>query len=824
MESRILSVGGMTCAACSARVEKAIRRLQGVESATVNLATEKATVIYDPGVLGLPAIKDAVTKAGYSVLEHRIEHSTGHPEAAIDRDKQRRQIEIKTLKIRFITALSFALPLLYIAMVPMVKWLNLPFPEAISPMRFPLRYAIVELILTVPIIVAGRRFYTAGFRNLIHLSPNMDSLIAIGTSSAATYSLFSLYQIIAGNHMAAEALYFETAGMIIALILLGKYLEAVSKGRTGEAIKKLMGLSPKTAIVIKRTSNAENQNSNPMELQVEIPIEDVIPGDILLVKPGAKIPVDGVVVEGRSAVDESMLTGESMPVDKKPGDQVYGATINTNGIFHLKAEKIGQDTVLAQIIRLVEDAQSSKAPIARLADTVSGYFVPIVCVIALAAGLAWFVSSSAGLVGLPPGKSPLEFSLTVFIAVLVIACPCALGLATPAAIMVATGKGAEFGILIKSGEALETAHRIKTIVFDKTGTITQGKPEVTDVIAGTGGAAMPHLGLGNREDALFLLVAAVEKNSEHPLAYAIVREAEKRKLILPTVTEFKAIPGRGVEAKIIETSHSNDSSQVPNPQSLIPILVGNRSLMEERGIKLLELEAASEKFADEGKTPVYAALNGKLAGVFAIADVPKKNSREAIAQLKHMGIEVIMITGDNTKTANAIALRTGIDHVLSEVLPHNKSAEVKKLQEPIQRHGNHDIAVNRRKRIVAMAGDGINDAPALAQADIGIAVGSGTDVAMESADIVLMRSDLMDIAAAIKLSERTIRTIKQNLFWAFGYNVLGIPIAAGLLYLFGGPLLNPVFAAAAMSMSSVSVLTNALRLKSFDPVSALSCD
>jgi Cu+-exporting ATPase len=582
--------------------------------------------------------------------------------------------------------------------------------------------------------------------------------------------------------------YFETAGVIIALILLGKSLEAVSKGRTSEAIKKLMGLAPKTSIVI--INNEEK----------EIPIDEVVPGDIIVVKPGAKIPVDGVVTDGQSAVDESMLTGESMPVDKKPGDPVYGATINSNGVIRFKAEKVGNETALAQIIKLVEDAQGSKAPIAQLADIVSGYFVPVVCAIALAAGIAWFIAAYFGYANLG-GKTATEFALTIFISVLVIACPCALGLATPTAIMVATGKGAENGILIKGGEALETVHKIQTIVFDKTGTITEGKPEVTDII-GTGDWG---LGTGVQSmdtDHLLQVVATAEKNSEHPLGQAIVREAEKRGLSLPSVTDFQAIPGRGIEAKI------SSLSPLPTPYSLLPILIGNRKLMDERNIPLAELEADSDRLAGEGKTPMYVALDGKAAGIVAVADVLKPSSKAAIERLHKMGIEVAMITGDNKKTANAIAKQVGIDRVLAEVLPQDKSAEVKKLQET-------PIDTKHQRRYVAMVGDGINDAPALAQADIGIAIGSGTDVAMESADIVLMRSDLSDVSTAVNLSKRTIRTIKQNLFWAFGYNVLGIPIAAGVLYLFGGPLLNPVFAAAAMSLSSVSVLTNALRLKRF---------
>jgi Cu+-exporting ATPase len=767
MQSETLTIGGMTCAACSVRVEKAIRRLEGIETASVNLATEKAAVVYDPRRLRFSAIREAVEKAGYQVLDLS-------KKGAVDEDRLRKEREIQILRTKFIAAVSFALPLLYIAMAPMIKWFTLPFPQALSPMNFPLIYALAELVLVIPIIIAGSRFYTVGFRNLFHRSPNMDSLIAVGTTAAVIYSLYNLWQIAEGNFNAVESLYFETAGVIIALILLGKTLEAVSKGRTSEAIKKLMGLAPKTAVII--GTGASGQTT-----EKEIPIDEVLPGDIILVRPGAKIPVDGTVTEGETSIDESMLTGESMPVDKKPGDPVYGATINANGLIRFRAEKVGSDTALAQIIKLVEDAQGSKAPIAQMADIVSGYFVPIVCAIALAAGIAWFTAASAGLVTLPAGKSALEFSLTIFISVLVIACPCALGLATPTAIMVGTGKGAENGILIKSGEALETTHKIGRIVFDKTGTITEGRPEVTDIIAAA----------GIEESYLLQVTASAEKGSEHPLGEAIVRSAQDRGLQIFDAGKFQSITGRGIEAVI------NGAA----------VLAGNRKLMEERNIPLAGLEADSDRLAEEGKTPMYVALDGRPAGIAAVADVLKKSSRQAIERLHKMGIEAAMITGDNKKTAAAIAKQVGIDRVLSEVLPQDKAAEIKKLQNE-----------GGRSSIVAMIGDGINDAPALVQADIGIAIGSGTDVAMESADIVLMRSDLLDVPTAINLSKRTIRTIKQNLFWAFGYNTLGIPIAAGVLYLFGGPLLNPIFAAAAMSMSSVSVLTNALRLKRFKAV------
>ncbi|AEF82741.1 heavy metal translocating P-type ATPase [Leadbettera azotonutricia] len=759
MESQTVTipVGGMTCAACSSRVEKAIRKLAGIENANVNLATEKATVVYDPDALRVSAIKDAIVKAGYKALDLS---SAG----AVDADKLRKQRDIRILWTKFIVAISLAIPLLYIAMAPMITWVHLPFPRALDPMNFPLVYALTELLMTIPIVAAGYRFYTVGFKALVQRSPNMDSLIALGTTAAILYSLYNVWQIALGHFMAVESLYFESAGVIIALILLGKSLEAVSKGRTSEAIKKLMGLAPKTAIII--------QNG----VEKEIAIDEVLPGDIIVVKPGAKIPVDGTVVEGHTSIDESMLTGESMPVDKAAGSEVYAATINTTGLIRFKATKVGGETALAQIIKLVEDAQGSKAPIAQLADIVSGYFVPIVCLVAILAGGAWFLAASVNPALLPAGYFPLKFALTIFISVLVIACPCALGLATPTAIMVGTGKGAENGILIKGGEALETAHKINTIVFDKTGTITEGKPKVTDVIP-----------VGIEADYLLRIIASAEKGSEHPLGQAIVNGAGEKGLELFAVEHFESLTGRGIEALI------NGAKT----------LVGNRKLMDERGISLAELEEASDLLAEEGKTPMYAALDGKLAGIIAVADVVKPSSKSAIESLHRMGIEVAMITGDNKKTASAIAKQVGIDKVLSEVLPQDKSNEVKKLQD--------------EGRKVAMVGDGINDAPALAQADIGIAIGSGTDVAMESADIVLMRSDLMDVPTAINLSKRTIRNIKQNLFWAFGYNVVGIPIAAGLLHIFGGPLLNPIFAAAAMSMSSVSVLTNALRLKRFKP-------
>lgn len=740
----VIPIQGMTCSSCVMHIEKALGTIEGIVSVQVNIATEKADIVYDPSKIRISDIKQAIVKAGYTPLD--IES-----QGLGDVDKDRRDKEVKALWQKFVVSLIFTIPLLVIAMGHLV---GIELPSIVNPMHNPFNFAITQIVLVIPVAIAGRKFYTVGFRALIKRSPNMDSLIAMGTSAAIAYGFFATYKIYYGELEYAGDLYFETAGVIVTLILLGKYLESVSKGRTSEAIKKLMGLAPKTAIVIKN------------DTEIIIPIEEVEPGDILLVKPGEKIPVDGEVVEGLSTVDESMLTGESMPIQKKAGDLVIGASVNKHGLMKMKATKVGKDTALAQIIKLVEEAQGSKAPIARLADIISGYFVPIVIGIAILAGLIWFLS----------GQSVL-FSLTIFIAVLVIACPCALGLATPTAIMVGTGRGAEFGVLIKGGEPLETAHKINMVVFDKTGTITEGKPMVTDVITD----------VGFSKEQVIQVAASAEKGSEHPLGEAIVNNAFEAGIELLRINAFEAVPGHGIDVSLGETN----------------VLLGNLKYMKDENI-IVTLESEADRLAAEGRTPMYIAINGIMAGIIAVADVTKENSAFAVTKLHEMGIKVAMITGDNKRTAEAIAKQVGIDMVLAEVLPEDKANEVKKLQE--------------QNYIVAMVGDGINDAPALAQADVGIAIGSGTDVAIESASIVLMKSDILDVVTAIQLSKSTIRNIKQNLFWAFAYNTAGIPLAAGLLFAFGGPKLNPMFAAAAMSLSSVSVLTNALRLRRFKPV------
>lgn len=739
----VIPVEGMTCASCVAFVEKSIKKLDGIEGVSVNLATEKAKVNYDSSIIRISAIKQAIIKAGYTPLDIEAVES-------VDQEKARHENAMNTLWKKFIVSAIFAVPLLIIAMGHM---LGLELPDIINPMINPLNFAILQLILVIPSIVVGYKFYTIGFPNLLKGAPNMDSLIAIGTGAALIYSLYSTYMIINGHNEFVLNLYFETVGVIITLILLGKYLESSTKGKTSEAIKKLMVLAPKTALVIQDG------------VEVIMPVEELEVGDVLIVKPGEKIPIDGEVIEGYTSVDESMLTGESMPVDKKIGSKVVGASINKNGLIKIQVTKVGKDTTLAQIIKLVEDAQTSKAPIARMADIIAGYFVPVVIVIAIVAGLAWYIS----------GES-VVFSLTIFVAVLVIACPCALGLATPTAIMVGTGKGAEFGILIKGGQPLEVAHKIDTIVFDKTGTITEGKARVTDILVN---------GIVS-QDQLLLLAASAEKGSEHLLGEAIILEAKEKNIDLVDIESFTAIPGHGIEVKL--------DGKI--------ILLGNKKLMDDKNVEnSMEVEALN--LANEGKTPMFVTIDNKLAGIIGVADTIKENSIKTIQELHKLKIKVIMVTGDNKRTADVIAKRVGIDEVLAEVLPADKALEIKRLQD--------------QGKIVGMVGDGINDAVALVQADVGIAIGSGTDVAMESADIVLMKSDLSDVVTALKLSKQTIRNIKQNLFWAFIYNMIGIPVAAGLLYAFGGPKLNPMIAGGAMAFSSISVISNALRLKRFKP-------
>ena len=740
-----LAIGGMTCSACSAAVERTTKKLEGVISASVNLTTNRATFEYLPGVIKLAQIKAAIDKAGYT-----SSYIEGEKEA--DKEQERRDLEVRVMRRRLSIAAIFSSPVLYIALSHMIPQLKLPIPYFMGSHDFPFMFALVQFFLTIPVMLAGSRFFTVGLKTLSKGSPNMDTLVAIGTGSAFLYGIFATVKIYLGDFSFAQSLYFESAAVVITLVMLGKYLEAVSKGKTSSAIKKLMNLKPKTAVIIK----------NGVEL--EVLLDEVSVGDIVLVRPGSAIPVDGVIVEGLSSVDESMLTGESLPVDKQPGSSVTGGSINSEGLIRFKAEKVGSDTALSKIIKLVQDAQGKKAPIAKLADIVSGYFVPIVLGIASVSAIAWAIS----------GKD-VNFVLTIFVSILVIACPCALGLATPTAIMVGTGKGAEMGILIKGGEALEATHKIRTVVLDKTGTITEGKPVLTDIKL---------YGEIGEEEAL-TLCASAESGSEHPVARAIVSGAKDRGLKLLDPIGFKAVPGRGIDAVVAGKR----------------ILAGNIKLMKENNVDITLAEKDALTLSLSGRTLMYVAIGDKLTALMAAADTVRPTSREAVTRLKDLGISVVMITGDNQNTAAVIAKEVGIDRVLADVLPQDKASEVKKLQDAGQK--------------VAMVGDGINDAPALVQADIGMAIGTGTDVAVESADVVLMRGDLNEVASAIALSRATIRNIRQNLFWAFIYNLAGIPIAAGLLYLFGGPLLNPIIAGGAMAMSSVSVVSNALRLRKF---------
>ncbi len=720
------SISGMHCAACSQRIEKAIKKLSGVSSVNVNLATDKASVEFDETIVSREKIEKTVEDTGYKVVR---EETTVNEQMSKHHGMSVREHEVMALRRLFLLSLVLSLPI-FVLSFP--EWFGVMVPN------------IVLLALATPVqFIVGYRFYQGTYTALKSGSASMDTLIAVGTSAAYIYSAIVTLAPGFGDYV-----YFDSAALIITFIILGKWLEAITKGRASAAITKLMGLQPKTALVVRKGK------------EIDIPVEDIAVGDIVIVKPGQKIPVDGVVLSGSSSVDESMVTGESIPVEKNKGDTVIGGTINKHGSFRFKATKVGKDTVLAQIIQLVEEAQGSKAPIQRLADTVSGYFVPAVILIAIAAFFVWYIA----------GQS-FVFSLSVFISVLIIACPCALGLATPTAIMVGTGKGAENGILIKSGEALENARRITTVVMDKTGTLTEGKPKVTDVVA---------LGKITRKD-LLRYAAIAEKRSEHPLADAILTKAREEKIAVPEATKFEAIPGKGIIARYGKNE----------------ILLGNASLMARYKVALPDLG----KLEGEGKTVMILAVDKKTVGLIAVADTLKKSSKEAVHSLKSMGKEVVMITGDNSKTADAIAKQLGIDYSLAEVLPQEKEKEIEKLQ--------------AKGKIVAMIGDGINDAPALAKADLGIAIGAGTDVALETGEIVLMKSDLMDAVRAIKLSSYTMKKIKQNLFWAFFYNSVGIPIAAGILYPFTGLLLNPIIAGAAMAFSSVSVVSNSLLMKRY---------
>lgn len=751
------NVKGMTCSACSASVEKNIKKLEGAKDVNVNLITNSMTVEYDETILDNNEIIKTVEKVGYGASLYKDADKVDKEKGREKEENDTAKTQENELKYRVIVSFVFLIPLFYIAMGPMV---NLPIPSFLTGQENAINFAFTQLLLTLPIVYINRKYYSVGFKTLFRANPNMDSLIALGSGAALVYGIFAIYRIGYGlGHgdmdlvmQYSHDLYFESAGMILALITMGKYLEARSKGRTSEAISKMIDLAPKIATVI-RDGN-----------EVEVPVEDVVVDDILVVRPGQNIPVDGLIIEGSASIDQSALTGESIPVEKNIGDKVIAATTNKTGYFKFKATQVGEDTTFAQIIELVEEASSSKAPISKLADKISGIFVPVVIIIAIVATITWLILGY-----------PFEFAMSIGIAVLVISCPCALGLATPVAIMVGTGKGASHGILIKSAEALETLHSVSSVVLDKTGTITVGQPKVTDIIV-----------FNDTSEKEFLRIAAsIEKPSEHPLAEAIISKAKEENIDTTEVDSFKAVSGRGIEATIDGIDYK----------------AGNFAYMEENDVDVEEHIKMADKFADEGKTPLFFAENRNLVGVVAVADVVKPTSKTAIKQLKNMGIHVVMLTGDNTRTANAIQKQLDLDHVVADVLPQDKEREIRRLQESGSK--------------VAMIGDGINDAPALVRADVGVAIGAGTDVAIESADIVLMNSNLQDAVIAIELSKATIKNIKQNLFWAFFYNTLGIPLAAGVLYAPFALTLNPMFAAAAMSLSSVFVVTNALRLRSF---------
>ncbi len=750
------TVTGMTCSACQAHVDKAVRRLEGVSDVNVNLLAGSMTVDHDESVTSA-AIVEAVTKAGYGASP--AEERSG-PRPAETRREDPMEKELKNMKTRFFASLCFLIPLFYLSMGHMM---GLPIPAIFHGEENAFAFAFTQFLLTIPIMVINQKYYRVGYSTLFRGGPNMDTLIAVGSTAAVVYGIAALYQIGYGlghddwdrvRHYSMD-LYFESAGTILTLITLGKYLETRSKGKTGQAIARLMDLTPKTARVLRDGA------------EVEVPVEEVRLGDKVVVRPGGRVPVDGVILEGESALDESALTGESIPVDKGPGDSVIAASINQSGAFTMEARKVGSDTTLAQMIALVEEASSSKAPIAKLADKVAGVFVPVVMTISLVTAIVWLVTGHS-----------LEMALTSAVAVLVISCPCALGLATPVAIMVGTGKGAENGILIKSAESLETLHKVDTVVLDKTGTLTQGKPEVTDVL--------PCAGV--TEQRLVALAAAVEEKSEHPLAKAIVAYAQGQGTQALAVADFQALHGRGVRATVGGKA----------------LLAGSKAALEEEKVDVSALASSGDGLAAQGKTPLYFAQEGKLLGVIAVADTVKPTSAQALREMRDLGLDVVMLTGDNPRTAKAIGDSLGITKVVAQVMPADKEREVARLQQEGHK--------------VAMVGDGINDAPALVRADVGLAIGAGTDVALESADVVLMKSDLRDVPTAVRLSKAVIKNIKENLFWAFFYNSLGIPLAAGVFYYWTHWQLNPMFGAAAMSLSSVCVVTNALRLRFFKPL------
>ncbi|MDN5108809.1 heavy metal translocating P-type ATPase [Aliarcobacter butzleri] len=755
MKSQKFDIKGMTCSACSTAVDRNVKKLEGINEVNVNLLNNSMIVKYDENVLNNETIIKKVQDAGYEAF--LVEN--GKKTQKNSTEENLSKTETNELKNRLIISFIFAIPLFYISMGHMLNWY---LPHLFHGYSNAITFAFTQFLLALPIVFINIKYYKVGFKTLYKGSPNMDSLIAIGTSAAMIYGVFSIYKIgygLGNNDIDmviqySHDLYFESAAIVLTLITLGKFLEARAKENTSEAINKLINLTPKTALVLRN-----NQ-------EIEIPVDELVLKDIVIVKPGNIVPTDGVIIFGNSSIDESMLTGESLPVSKKVGDKVIGASINKSGFFKFEVTKLGEDTVLSQIIKLIEEASSSKAPISKLADKISAIFVPTVIVISILATVTWLFLGYS-----------FEFALSIGIAILVISCPCALGLATPTAIMVGTGKGAQNGILIKSAESLEIAHTINTVVIDKTGTITEGRTQVTDIFTSE----------KITQDKLLQLCATIEKNSEHPLADAILKKAQEKEIELLNATDFEALNGLGIKAKVEDRV----------------FYIGNKKLLDSKNISLDLFYEKSEKLANEGKTPIFIADENEVLGLIAISDVVKPTSKDAILEFEKMGLEVIMLTGDNYKTANAIAKQININNVIAEVLPQDKEKEIQKLQ-----------SLGKK---VAMIGDGINDAPALVRADVGIAIGAGTDIAIESANIVLVKSDLLDAVKAIQLSNAVIKNIKQNLFWAFFYNIIGIPLAAGVFYAVLGWKLSPMFAGAAMSLSSVTVVLNALRLKLFEP-------